>query len=69
MSLLISASAIALAGTAAPQPASAAHVGVDAGPGGVYIGERHHRYYNDDYWRHHHRGAYDEHRRYHHWED
>jgi len=67
LSLLLGASAIALIGIAALQPASAAHVGVDVGPGGVYIGERHRHYYDDD-WRHHHRGAYYErdHHRYHH---
>jgi hypothetical protein len=68
--LIVGASAIALVGIAAPKPASAAHVGVDVGPGGVYIGERHRHYYDDDYWRHHHRGAYYEHDHYrHHHED
>jgi hypothetical protein len=70
---LIGASAIALVGLAVPQPASAgSHVGVEVGPGGVYIGSRHRHYYDeDDYWRHRHypRGAYYERdRRYHHWD-
>jgi hypothetical protein len=70
LALLIGASAIALMGIAAPAPASAANVGVDVGPGGVYIGSRHRHYYDDD-WRYHHRdhrGAYldRDYRRYHH---
>ena len=64
LSFLVGASAIALVGFVAPQPASAgSHVGVEVGPGGVYIGPRHRQYYDeDDYWRHRHypRGAYDE---------
>jgi len=73
LAFLVGASAIALVGIAtAPQPASAgSHVGVDVGPGGVYIGPRHRHYYDeDDYWHHRHypRGAYYEHdhHRYHH---
>jgi hypothetical protein len=72
LSLLIGAFAIALAGIAAPQPASAgSHVGVEVGPGGVYIGQRHRHYYDeDDYWRHrgYPHGAYYErdYHRYHH---
>jgi hypothetical protein len=70
LAFLVGASAIALVGIAtAPQPAAAgSHVGVDVGPGGVYIGPRHRHYYDeDDYWRrrHHERGAwYEGHRRY-----
>jgi hypothetical protein len=55
LAFFLAASAIALLGVAAPQPASAG-VSVYAGPGGVYVGPRH-RYYGEDdwYWRHHHR--------------
>ena len=56
LAFLAGASAIALVGIAtAPQPAAAgSHVGVDVGPGGVYIGPRHRHYYDEDdwYWRH-----------------
>jgi hypothetical protein len=74
LALLVGASAIVLVGMATvPQPALAgSHVGVEVGPGGVYIGSRHRHYYDeDDYWRHRHhdRGAwYEEHRRYHDWD-
>jgi len=75
LSFLVGASAIALLGIAAPQPASAgSHVGVEVGPGGVYIGPRHRDYYDDDDWnwrhRHYPRGAWYErdHYRYHHWD-
>jgi hypothetical protein len=71
---LVGAAAIVL-GMTAPQPASAgSHVGVEVGPGGVYIGPRHRHYYDDeDDWswrhRHHPRGAwYEGHRRYHDWD-
>ena len=71
LAFLVGTSALALVGVATvPQPASAgSHVGVDVGPGGVYIGERHRHYYDDD-WRYHHRdhrGAYldRDYRRYH----
>jgi hypothetical protein len=75
LALLVGASAIALVGMATvPQPASAgSHVGVDVGPGGIYIGPRHRYYYDEDDWswrhRHYPRGAwYEEHRRYHDWD-
>jgi hypothetical protein len=75
LSFLIAASAIALLSMTTPQPASAgSHVGVEVGPGGVYIGPRHRHYYDeDDYWRHRHspRGAWysdRDHYRYHHWD-
>jgi hypothetical protein len=76
LALLVGASAIALVGMATvPQPASAgSHVGVEVGPGGIYIGPRHRHYYDDDDWRwrhrYDHRGAYSDrdYRRYHHWD-
>ena len=74
LALLVGASAIALVGIATvPQSASAgSHVGVDVGPGGVYIGPRHRHYYDEDDWswrhRHYPRGAWYEHRRYHDWD-
>ena len=75
LATLIGASAIALLGLmSAPQPASAGHVGVEVGPGGVYIGPRHRHYYEEDDWswrhRHYPRSAwdYDRPRRYHHWD-
>jgi hypothetical protein len=75
LALLVGASAIALVGMATvPQPAIAgSHVGVEVGPGGVYIGPRHRHYYDEDDWswrhRHYPRGAwYEEHRRYHDWD-
>jgi hypothetical protein len=75
LALLVGASAIAFLGIATvPHPASAgSHVGVEVGPGGIYIGPRHRHYYNEDdwYWRHRHypSGAwYDYHRRYHDWD-
>jgi hypothetical protein len=75
LAFLVGASAFALMGMATvPQPALAgSHVGVDVGPGGVYIGPRHRHYYDDDDWRwrhrYDHRGAwYDNHRRYHDWD-
>ena len=63
LAFLLGASAIALLGlTSVPQPASAGRVGVDVGPGGVYIGPRHRHYYDDEDWRgrhrYDHRGAY-----------
>jgi hypothetical protein len=74
LAFLVGASAIALVGMGtAPQPASAgSHVGVEVGPGGIYVGPRH-RYYDEDDWswrhRHYPRGAwYDYHRRYHDWD-
>jgi len=71
LAFLVGASALALAGMATvPLPASAgSHVGVDVGPGGIYIGPRHSHYYDDD-WRWRHRGAYwdRDHYRYHHWD-
>ena len=75
LAFLLGASAIALVGlTSAPQPASAGRVGVEVGPGGVYIGSRHRHYYDEDDWRWRHRynerGAYwdRDYRRYHHWD-
>jgi len=62
LTLFVGACAIALVGMATvPQPASAGRVGVDVGPGGVYIGPRHRHSYDDDWryrYRHDHRGAY-----------
>ena len=75
LAFLVGASAIALVGMATvPPPAFAgSHVGVDVGPGGIYIGPRHRHYYDDDWrWRHrnHDRGAYGDrdYRRYHDWD-
>jgi hypothetical protein len=74
LALLVGASAIALVGMATvPQPASAGRVGIEVGPGGVYVGPRHRDYYDKDDWswrhRHHDRGAwYEGHRRYHDWD-
>ena len=74
LSFLMGVSAIALLGIVAPQLASAgSRVGVEVGPGGIYVGPRHRHYYDeDDYWRHRHypRGAWYErdHYRYHHWD-
>jgi hypothetical protein len=75
LAFLVGASAIALVSMATvPQPASAgSHVGVEVGPGGVYIGPRHRHYYDDDDWRwrrHDHRGAYwdRDYRRHHNWD-
>jgi hypothetical protein len=76
LAFLVGASALALMGiTTVPQPASAgSHVGVDVGPGGIYIGPRHRHYYDEDDWRwrhpYHERGAYwdRDYRRYHHWD-
>jgi len=73
LAFLVGAAAIVFVGMSAPQPASAgSHVGVEVGPGGVYIGPRHRHYYDDEddwSWRHRHypRGAWyeDHHRRYH----
>ena len=46
---LVGASALALMSMTAPQPASAgSHLGVEFGPGGVYIGPRHRHYYDED---------------------
>jgi hypothetical protein len=73
LAFLAGAAAIVFVGMSAPRPASAgSHVGVEVGPGGVYIGPRHRHYYDDEddwSWRHRHypRGAWyeDHHRRYH----
>jgi hypothetical protein len=46
LALFVGACAIALVGmVSVPQPASAGRVGVDVGPGGVYIGPRHRHSY------------------------
>jgi hypothetical protein len=77
LAFLVGASALALVGMAtAPQPAVAgSHIGVDVGPGGIYIGPRHRHYYDNDDWRWRHRydesGAYldrDYYHRRHHWD-
>jgi hypothetical protein len=77
LAFLVGASALALVGMATvPQPAVAgSHIGVDVGPGGIYIGPRHRHYYDDDDWRWRHRyderGAYGDRDYYdhrHHWE-
>ena len=76
LAFLVGASALAFMSMTVPQPASAgSHVGVEVGPGGVYIGPRHRHYYDEDdsYWRRHSRGAYnwdrDHHYRHHDWDD
>jgi hypothetical protein len=76
LAFLVAASALALVGTATvPQTASAgSNVGVDVGPGGIYVGPRHRHYYDQDdsYRRHSHypHGAYQDrdYHRYHHWD-
>jgi hypothetical protein len=75
LAFLVGASAIALVGMATiPQCAIAgSRVGVDVGPGGIYIGPRHRHDYDEDDWRwrhrYHDRGAwYDYHHRYHDWD-
>lgn len=77
LAFLVGASALALLGMATgPQPAVAgSHIGVDVGPGGIYVGPRHRHYYDDDDWRRRHRyderGAYqdrDYYDRRHHWD-
>jgi hypothetical protein len=71
LSFLVGASALAFVGMATVPQTASAGVGVDVGPGGIYVGPRHRHYYDDDDWRwrhrYDHRGAYldRDHRRYH----
>ena len=73
LGFLAGASALALMALATVPASAGSHVGVDVGPGGVYIGPRHQDYYDNDDWRrhrHHERGAYSDrdYRYRHHWE-